>query len=215
MSEEELKSCPFCGGEAKEQWYPDTCHPEAYILYGYQCKVCGSSSFPYFRTKEEAIKAWNIRPEPRQEVDYHACEHGSFDVDEAMLAILQKYTKMPEATFEDICRAIESHFSSPEPRQEVDWEKEFDALLNLFQKYDEEIWEEPKEACKKDIFRFIRFRFTNPAEVDTKIIDALELILPMAKGYASQHRVGSNQKYIEIAEQALGKARKGAEEGEA
>ncbi len=32
---------------------------------------------------------------------------------------------------------------------------------------------------------------------------ALELILPMAKGYAANHPVGSNQKYIDISEQAL------------
>lgn len=37
-----------------------------------------------------------------------------------------------------------------------------------------------------------------------KIADALCLVLPMAKGYAAQHPVGSNQKYIEIAEAALG-----------
>ena len=36
-----------------------------------------------------------------------------------------------------------------------------------------------------------------------KLVEALELILPMAKGYAYTHDVGSNKKYIEIAKQAL------------
>ena len=35
------------------------------------------------------------------------------------------------------------------------------------------------------------------------IIESLRLILPMAKGYASAHRVGSNDKYIQAAEDAL------------
>lgn len=32
---------------------------------------------------------------------------------------------------------------------------------------------------------------------------ALEIVLPMAKGYAYEHRVGSNVKYIEMADEAL------------
>ena len=36
-----------------------------------------------------------------------------------------------------------------------------------------------------------------------KVADALRLILPMAKGYAHAHQVGSNAAYIEDAEKAL------------
>lgn len=36
-----------------------------------------------------------------------------------------------------------------------------------------------------------------------KLVGALRLILPMAKGYASEHNVGSNQKYIIVVENLL------------
>jgi len=36
-------------------------------------------------------------------------------------------------------------------------------------------------------------------------VEALRLILPLAKGYVANNQVGSNQKYIEIAEQVLSK----------
>jgi len=35
-----------------------------------------------------------------------------------------------------------------------------------------------------------------------RLADTLALILPMAKGYAAEHPVGSNQKYVELAEQS-------------
>lgn len=35
------------------------------------------------------------------------------------------------------------------------------------------------------------------------LIGALKLILPMAKGYAAEHNVGSNQMYVAAAEKAL------------
>src|SRR6266446_3308926 len=37
----------------------------------------------------------------------------------------------------------------------------------------------------------------------TGTIDALRLILPMAKSYAAEHPVGSNAEYIRVAEEAL------------
>jgi hypothetical protein len=40
-------------------------------------------------------------------------------------------------------------------------------------------------------------------EVANELLEALILILPMAKGYAYEHQVGSNVKYIEIATQAI------------
>ena len=36
-----------------------------------------------------------------------------------------------------------------------------------------------------------------------RMVEALELILPLAKGYAAEHRVGSNQTYVSQAEDAL------------
>ena len=44
-----------------------------------------------------------------------------------------------------------------------------------------------------------------------ELAQALWLILPLAKGYAAQHEVGSNQAYIENAEEALAAARLGKE----
>ena len=35
------------------------------------------------------------------------------------------------------------------------------------------------------------------------VVNSLNLILPMAKGYTAEHQVGSNQRYIEVAENTL------------
>lgn len=40
------------------------------------------------------------------------------------------------------------------------------------------------------------------------ITEALRLILPMAKGYAAEHPVGGNQRYVKQAEDALNKREK-------
>lgn len=54
MSEhEELKHCPFCGGEGKVFFYKD----ETYNVF---CKNCETITKTY-KTREEAIKAWNRR----------------------------------------------------------------------------------------------------------------------------------------------------------
>lgn len=42
---------------------------------------------------------------------------------------------------------------------------------------------------------------------DEAVVDALALILPMAKGYAAEHPVGSNAKYVVEAEAALARSR--------
>ena len=57
--EDKLLSCPFCCGEAEEQWtpYPLKAHK---VLYTYWCKDCNASIIEQ-ETKEEAIKAWNTR----------------------------------------------------------------------------------------------------------------------------------------------------------
>lgn len=41
----------------------------------------------------------------------------------------------------------------------------------------------------------------------TDLLTALELIFPLAKGYAAVNRVGSNARYVEAAEAAISKAR--------
>jgi len=42
-------------------------------------------------------------------------------------------------------------------------------------------------------------------ETTGEAIDLLGLILPMAKGYASEHNVGSNRKYVQAVEEFLSK----------
>ena len=50
----ELKPCPFCGGEAEFNKWP---HKNPY--YYIKCKNnCHENAYP---TKEEAIQAWNTR----------------------------------------------------------------------------------------------------------------------------------------------------------
>jgi len=44
------------------------------------------------------------------------------------------------------------------------------------------------------------------AECFPDLLEALQLILPMAKGYAHQHNVGSNQAYCDQAESVIAKA---------
>ena len=51
------------------------------------------------------------------------------------------------------------------------------------------------------IERYERIRAAAP-----DLLAALQLILPLAKGYAYQHQVGSNQAYCEQAELAIAKA---------
>lgn len=59
---EELKKCPFCGGEAEVSFYKST---ESWYV---ECALSKGScatipcTYPY-STKEEAIEAWNRRAE--------------------------------------------------------------------------------------------------------------------------------------------------------
>jgi len=46
-----------------------------------------------------------------------------------------------------------------------------------------------------------------PSQIPPQEVDVISLILPLAKGYAAEHRVGSNQKYVEIAEEYIKKAK--------
>lgn len=51
---EQLKNCPFCGGEAHIEF--------SYVWWGYfvSCTVCGATQENYDK-EEEAIEAWNRR----------------------------------------------------------------------------------------------------------------------------------------------------------
>lgn len=55
---ENLKPCPFCGGEAKMN-----IHRFAGLSnsYGVECKECMTQSSQFFATREQAIAAWNRR----------------------------------------------------------------------------------------------------------------------------------------------------------
>ena len=50
----ELKPCPFCGGEAKLRRYGDSAY--CYI----ECSQCEIGAY-FYDTKAEAIAAWNRR----------------------------------------------------------------------------------------------------------------------------------------------------------
>ena len=52
----------------------------------------------------------------------------------------------------------------------------------------------------------IRHLYTAPQAVNAELLEALRLILPMAKGYAALHPVGSNAAYCEQASAAIAKA---------
>lgn len=62
MSREELRACPFCGQEAE-------LHQEGKNAWGIECMGCHVflPSDSWYLTKEIAIKAWNTRPQPKQE----------------------------------------------------------------------------------------------------------------------------------------------------
>lgn len=59
----ELKPCPFCGGEAKIYEYKDV----EFLVHNadcntVQCKTCGCGT-SYEPTAERAIETWNVRIE--------------------------------------------------------------------------------------------------------------------------------------------------------
>lgn len=55
---EQLKPCPFCGGEAHLKEIPLPSYPIIWI----ECVNCGAG-FPEKTDKQEAIEAWNRRAE--------------------------------------------------------------------------------------------------------------------------------------------------------
>lgn len=73
MTTNELKPCPFCGGDAKTYDYegkrdiydPDTLgyvDAEYFTRWGCGCEVCGAMVHEK-RSEAEAIEAWNTRAE--------------------------------------------------------------------------------------------------------------------------------------------------------
>ena len=48
----ELKKCPFCGGEAELEWEGDS-----YVI---SCKEC-NAEMAFEPTRESAVEAWNRR----------------------------------------------------------------------------------------------------------------------------------------------------------
>ena len=59
MSEEELKPCPFCGGEAELEMVNGMAYRPK-IKHDFNCYLHGYTFSCYFN-KEKAIKAWNTR----------------------------------------------------------------------------------------------------------------------------------------------------------
>lgn len=63
---QELKPCPFCGGEAR------VCHFSSFVNsafdsgYYIKCNKCGTTGHKYFTTMKQAIRAWNRRVENDQ-----------------------------------------------------------------------------------------------------------------------------------------------------
>lgn len=54
----ELKPCPFCGGEGCLQEHIFVGYTNT---YGVVCLDCCAETRQFFRTREEAIEAWNRR----------------------------------------------------------------------------------------------------------------------------------------------------------
>lgn len=56
MSEQKLKPCPFCGGEAVP-----VVDDETETMFGIKCFDCGGSIYPEKESLDEAMGAWNRR----------------------------------------------------------------------------------------------------------------------------------------------------------
>jgi len=62
---------------------------------------------------------------------------------------------------------------------------------------DIEVWMAEREKLQNDLAK--------KSDLLGECLGALELILPLAKGYAADNRVGSNAEYISVAEDLLAK----------
>ena len=61
---EELKRCPFCGGEAHVQEYIFHKLPST---FGIECDVCGAMTNGFYSYRAGAIAAWNRRTQNIEE----------------------------------------------------------------------------------------------------------------------------------------------------
>jgi len=95
----ELKPCPFCGGEATVK-VGELCNADGVVVYRHfevHCLACGVDT-PYFNTRDEAIKAWNMRVKTERIIRCKDCAY--FDP-----AHIEKdgqrfeYAEMPEEAF--------------------------------------------------------------------------------------------------------------------
>ena len=60
-----LKSCPFCGGKAKQE--SDMCWDASRYLYYVECADCGASTDVWYQSEEEAVEAWNRRTDDERD----------------------------------------------------------------------------------------------------------------------------------------------------
>lgn len=59
---DELKPCPFCGGEAEVQKAKSTSYFGRKLPYKVKCKRCHCAlAYQFFGTEKDATKAWNRR----------------------------------------------------------------------------------------------------------------------------------------------------------
>ena len=62
---DEIKPCPFCGGEAEMEQYQTYSYETVHRMFCPSCKMsvrCGDGTI-----KQELIEAWNTRCEPTRE----------------------------------------------------------------------------------------------------------------------------------------------------
>ena len=60
----ELKPCPFCGGEAEivpHKFFSEILKAWMVDCYGVECKNCHTSGYQFWGTEAHAIAAWNRR----------------------------------------------------------------------------------------------------------------------------------------------------------
>lgn len=66
----EMKSCPFCGGEAEISTNTRIIKGKHHPIYWVKCCECGAKVPRYNRTAEEAIDIWNRRASDGKESNH-------------------------------------------------------------------------------------------------------------------------------------------------
>lgn len=115
MSSEKLKNCPFCGSEVTlEKWDPRDDKEDIWFVIECQNAKCCCKLDQVFRTKNEAVTAWNTRPASREGLD-----------EEKVKSVITNLYKFP-LTEEDnhyvnrIAQAICQTFAPSEPLERLD-----------------------------------------------------------------------------------------------